>query len=474
MAFTYFAIFAEMRTGSNFLEASLNSFDDLHCYGEAYNPHFVGHHNRSELFGMDLAQRETAPLGLIEKMKANTDGLPGFRFFNDHDPRVLSHALADPDCAKIILTRNPLDSYVSLKIAAETGQWKLADAKQRREAKITFDLAEFQDQLEEKRSFQRTLLRGLQTSGQTAFYLAYEDIGDTDVLNGLASYLGSTDQIAAAARSTKKQNPSDLEEKVSNYAEMVRSLSSIDHFNLNETPNFEPRRGPGVPGFYTAKEAPLLFIPLGAGPKSQVLNWLAAVDGTSVETLPTGLSQKELRQWKKARPGHRSFAILRHPLARAHHAFCTYILPKGDDNFQDLRRIVCKKYGVGIPLNGDLTDYSVADHKAAFGQFLKFLKANLAGQTSIRIDAAWATQSAQIEAAAQVLVPDIVIREEDAPAQLSRLTKDLGIKGAKLKPEPEDTPYSLADIHDAKLEKLCFQTYRKDYINFGFADWSES
>lgn len=474
MGFTYFVIFAEMRTGSNFLEASLNSFADLHCYGEAYNPHFVGHHNRSELFGMDLVQREIAPLALIEKMKAQTDGLPGFRFFNDHDPRVMAHALADPDCAKIILTRNPLDSYVSLKIASQTGQWKLADAKQRREAMVSFDLPEFLAQLEEKRMFQSALLKGLQTSGQTAFYIAYEDIGDVDVLNGLAAFLGSSHQIAAAAKSTKKQNPSDLEEKVSNYAEMVESLGSIDHFNLNDTPNFEPRRGPGVPGFYTAVAAPLLFIPIGSGPNIEVLDWLANLDRSTVEDLPTGLSQKALRQWKKAQPGHRSFAILRHPLARAHHAFCAHILPKADDSFQDLRRILCKKYEVDIPLNGDLSDYSVASHKAAFGQFLRFLKANLAGQTSVRVDAIWATQSAQLEAAAQVVIPDVLIREEDAAVHLSRLTKDLGIKSPKLQAVQADRPYSLARIYDGQLEKLCVQAYRKDYINFGFSDWSES
>lgn len=46
--------------------------------------------------------------------------LGGFRYFHDHDPRVLDMILDDPGCAKIILTRNPLDSYVSWKIAQAT------------------------------------------------------------------------------------------------------------------------------------------------------------------------------------------------------------------------------------------------------------------------------------------------------------------------------------------------------------------
>jgi len=364
MPFTYFVIFADMRTGSNFLEASLNSFEDLKCHGEAFNPNFIGHHKTTELFGMDLAQRETAPLALIEKMKSQTDGLPGFRFFNDHDPRVLAHVLA-----------------------SQTGQWKLTDAKQRREAKIRFEPQDFLEQLEEKRRFQQTLLKGLQTSGQSAYYIAYEDLGDADVLNGLAAYLGSDYQIPAASKTLKKQNPGALENKVSNYAEMVASLGSIDHFDLNQTPNFEPRRGPGVPGFYTAATAPLLYIPLGAGPNTEVLTWLAALDDTTPDALPTGLNQNALRQWKKANPGHRSFAILRHPVARAHHAFCTYILPDTDERFQDIRRALSGKYGVELPLDGDLSNYTRDHHKTAFQQFLKFLKANLAGQTSIRVEA---------------------------------------------------------------------------------------
>jgi hypothetical protein len=38
IAFKYFVIFAEMRTGSNFLQSHLNKFPDLHCFGELFNP----------------------------------------------------------------------------------------------------------------------------------------------------------------------------------------------------------------------------------------------------------------------------------------------------------------------------------------------------------------------------------------------------------------------------------------------------
>ena len=51
--------------------------------------------------------------------------------------------MADESCAKIILTRNPVESYISWKIARETGQWKLTDMKARKGAQVKFDGPEF-------------------------------------------------------------------------------------------------------------------------------------------------------------------------------------------------------------------------------------------------------------------------------------------------------------------------------------------
>ena len=137
-AFDYFIVFAEMRTGSNFLEANLNAIDGVTCHGEAFNPHFIGYPNKTEILGVTREMREKSPVQLIETIKKYSDGLGGFRYFHDHDPRVMDIAMDDPRCAKIILTRNPLESYVSWKIAQETGQWKLTNVKRRRDAKATF------------------------------------------------------------------------------------------------------------------------------------------------------------------------------------------------------------------------------------------------------------------------------------------------------------------------------------------------
>ncbi|NOX73960.1 MAG: nodulation protein NodH, partial [Alphaproteobacteria bacterium] len=108
--FKYFVVFAEMRTGSNFLEQNINQFPDLCSHGELFNPHFIGGANKDALFGVSLKAREKDPFQLLGAI-AEDGKIPGFRFFNGHDPRILAHCLNDPACGKVILTRNVLDAY---------------------------------------------------------------------------------------------------------------------------------------------------------------------------------------------------------------------------------------------------------------------------------------------------------------------------------------------------------------------------
>lgn len=102
--FDYFVVFAEMRTGSNLLEANLNAFESFECHGEAFNPAFIGYPKKTEILGITQAMRDGDPARLIDTIKTQSTGMGGFRFFHDHDLRALEIAIADPRCAKIILT----------------------------------------------------------------------------------------------------------------------------------------------------------------------------------------------------------------------------------------------------------------------------------------------------------------------------------------------------------------------------------
>lgn len=472
--FDYFVIFAEMRTGSNFLEANLNAFNAFQCHGEAFNPHFIGYPNRTEILGVTQAMRDADPARLIEAIKIDPGHLGGFRFFHDHDPRVLDLCLDDARCAKIILTRNPVDSYVSWKIAQATGQWKLTNVKRRKDSRIRFDGMEFENHLSRIQEFQIFLLNRLQTSGQTAFHVAYEDLQDLDVMNGLARFLGSDERLDTLDSSLKKQNPDSLRSKVSNFEGMEEALSGLDRFNLTRTPNFEPRRGPAVPSYVTGVSAPLIYMPVRSGPETQVRNWLAALDGESVENLPTKQNQKSLRHWKRNTPGHRSFTVLRHPVARAHAAFCEKILCVGQGTYSDIRKTLRNFYKIPIPGGDPDADYDRRSHRAAFVAFLAFLKANLAGQTGIRIDPHWATQASVIQGMAQFALPDMILRETGMINDLPMLAGGVGYPVTVVPdPAPDDMPFPLSEIYDAEIEKLVGEVYQRDYVMFGFGPWGK-
>lgn len=460
--FTSFVLFAEMRTGSNFLEANLNALPGVTSYGEVFNPHFIGKKDQTELFGITLADREANPKPLLRKLKAETDGLSGFRYFHDHDPRVLGLVMEDPACAKIILTRNPLDSYVSWKIARATGQWKLTDAKRLKSAKATFDSEEFQSHLAVLQDFQLTLLNGLQTSGQTAFYIDYEDLSSVEVMNGLAAFLGVEGRLKVLDDTLKKQNPEPLEAKLENPRALAEAMSGIDVFALNRTPNFEPRRPAAIPTAVAGTTAPLVFFPVRSGPDLVVRDWLGQFGG-----LIDGFEQKTLRLWKRENPGHRSFTVVRHPLLRAHVAFREKIV---SGQLADQRRILIRAYKAELPDPGQPFPDAAAE-RAAFLVFLHFARLAALGQTGLRVDPNWASQTAILQGFASFHPMDLVIREDRLAEGLAFLAAEVGLAPP---PAPSGDPAvaALAAIHDDSLEDAAAEAYARDYMGFGFSRWA--
>lgn len=471
MRWDYFVILAGMRTGSNFLEANLNEYSGLRSLGELFNPHFIGNLGKTEAFGMTLAEREADPYKLLKTIRGAEDALQGFRLFGDHDPRIIQAVLNDPRAAKIILSRSAAETYVSLKIAGETGQWRLRDLKHVRTAQIAFDETEFLNHLEQARSFTDQIQTALQHSGQTGFFLRYEDVGDVAVMNGLARWLGVKEQRDSTSSATKKQNPEPWEQKVTNLPEMLDALARVDRFELGREPMFEPRRGAMVPTWLTAASAPLMYLPIRSGLEDEVARWLAAVDGDGPEALGSAMNRKSLRQWLKDHPTHRSFTVLRHPLRRLHSAFCRHILPGAPKPYGEIRETLMRSYKLKMDM---ATAADPAAHRAAFRDFARFILGNLAGQTSVRVDAAWASQLAVVQGFSSQVPPDLLLREEDLARDLPRLAAEVGAKTADWAPQSEPLPLPLEQVVDDETEHLVQQAYARDFQTFGFADWRSS
>ncbi len=469
--FDYFVVFAEMRTGSNFLETNLNAFEEVRCVGEAFNPYFIGYPNKKSLFDITETDRNADPLRLLKAVETAPDALVGFRYFHDHDPRVFEPILNNPRCAKIILTRNPAESYVSWKIAQTTGQWKLTDVKRRKSAKATFEPAEFDTHIEALQAFQVTLLSHLQRTGQTAFYVSYEDLQSLDVMNGMAQFLGLSTRLDALDQSLKVQNPGALSDKVANFAEMEAALAGLDRYNLTRTPNFEPRRAAAAPSYVALANTPMMFLPIPGAPVLEVEDWLRAVAGGDASDLLRNMSQKDLRHWKRQHPGHRSFTVLRHPLARAHKVFCQKVMWDGPDARPHLRKVLTTQYGAVIP-DVPADEWTTSQHRAAFEAFLVFLKANLSGQTATKVDPSWATQTAIVQGFANFVLPDLILREAEIAEDLAALAARVGIDAPSYSaPVTTAEDLKLSEIYDDALEKAARSAYQRDYMMFGFGPW---
>ncbi len=171
-------------------------------------------------------------------------------------------------------------------------------------------------------------------------------------------------------------------------------------------------------------------------------------------------------------PGHRKFTVLRHPLARAHSAFCSYILSTEPGAYLKIRNMLRNRFKVPIPGQLRKDNYPLDQHIEAFSAFLQFLRQNLAGQTPVRVDGVWCSQAQVLEGMASFALPDMILREDELASSLPELARTFGHKTPPVPAAAEpDSPYTLGDFYDETLETLAADAYQRDYMQFGFGAW---
>ena len=461
--FDYFVVIAGMRTGSNLLEEILNDHPELTCHGELFNPHFIGKPNVEQAFGMTRRERNANPLQFLKAAMSGKDRLSGFRLFDEHNSQVLDHVLTDPKCGRIILTRNPAESYVSLKIARATRQWWLGDMKSQRSAKVKFEANEFSQFLGDVEAFRTHVRRTMLAEGLTAFPLRYDDLSDTEVRSGLFRFLG----VDAAKRKlrprTKVQNPLPLVAKVSNPNDMKSALARMDPFDLDRIPDFEPERGAGAPGVRVSEANRLMFLPVGSVAIETVDAWMSKLDASS--PVSSGKTQRELKAWMREHPGHRAFSVVDHPLSRAFEIYKRTVIGTPENVDANLVKVLREDFGHsdGIQLGHG----SNAALQGSFLGFLTFLRGTLDGQTGFRVRPEWASQISLLAGYAKLRMPDMIIRCGELSDVLSRMHRDVD------PPKPPKPHPVLSEIYSQMIEKAARSAYRRDYAFLGFSDWAD-
>lgn len=464
----YFVIFGAMRTGSNLFEKTLDHYEGLVGLGELYNGHFIGGPKVNEAFGMTLEERNLDPIGFLENVLAAHPGqIPGFRLFGGHDARVIAHAARDPHCAKFVLSRDPIDSFLSLKIARETGQWMLGKESKRKLAKIHFDGTEFEAYRTALESHYRRMRGMIHRSGEAAFEIRYDDLQVLDTMNGAAKFAGSKEEKEQLRQRIRRQNPEQVEDKVENPQDLA---------NYKQAPIAAKEPSPAfsaLDAFTVSRGIELTFAPIPGAGAEAIIAVIAAAErmiGKDAKPLVTGLKPQQLER-RRGR-GSFVFSFVRNPALRAWDAFQRYILRSDEQVYEDARLVMIRNYGA--PSLPAMTRDPLAQLQG-FDAFLAFIADNMAGLTAAVQAPAWMPQSLLLGAYAQEAPPDFVGRlerwDEDLKYILSRLNlpaddKLFAAMAEDLKILPSDI--ALEDVMTSARKAKLHKIYERDYRRLGY------
>lgn len=461
----YFAIFGAMRTGSNLLERTLGTYEGLVGLGELFNPHFIGSPDVKEAFGSAMADRNRDPVGFLERAIAAHRGRTiGFRIFDDHDWRLIDHAAGDPDCARVILTRDPLQSWLSLEIARKTGQWLLRKAEKRRLAKVEFDAAAFEAYRDGIAAHYARLRRAMRAAGRPWVEIGYDDLADLEAMNGIAAYLGSPERKPALDAPIERQNPPAAIDKIANpevYLAWARAAGGAGPAAPAEVaPRFS-----ALGSMFASRGVEVVCAPIpGVGDRAirSFIEGAQEAKGRGDRPLAGAIKAKQIER-RRAR-GTFVFSLIRHPADRIREVFARFA--RGEEAPDGLREALVTLYGASPRL----------DVEADFDAFLAFVADSARGRTATAHHPAWAAQADLLAAYAEETPIDFVARAErigeDAPYILDRLgvadpdgalTKALG--EALARPEAP----ALTPEREAKISEI----YARDYARLGYARLTE-
>ena len=476
-------MFGAMRSGSNLLEKFLNQYSGLYCHGELFHPSFIGQQGCQEYLSITREMRDENPTALLDAIRLATPGkIGGYRIFQTHAPQIVNKALNDPYCAKIILTRDPTESYVSLKIAKATNQWLISDYKHRREARIQFDLEEYEIYLRDRDQFYNQISKALALNEQPFFEIDYNNLSDMAAINRLAAFIGDRNRKPALVHEIKRQNPGPIAGKIINYKEVADSpllAGKLDPPSQKPKPVRE--NDTDVSRIYVSKSKALAFCPIPALPDRGVLEWMQRQGGGPPQN---GYSSHRFFNWLQNHPSPLLFSVVRHPVERAYNAFMTKIFANTTDSYIVTRQSLEDQFGLMLP-QGKITPnhpraaleqmgYGVEAHRICFKLFLIFVAANLGNKTKIRQDGKWQSQS-EVLRRYRVIYPErVVLKWENLANGLTGLEKKPGIKPVAGWKNPPDPAYSfdILYIYDEEIEALARAAYADDYRAFGYENLS--
>lgn len=225
-----FLLVGMMRSGSNFLERQLNLLPDVRCHGELFNPAFVGfsHETAGRPAGFTRdnpgARQADEDAFIAQVDRACDRELIGLRLFLDHSPAMTARLLHDQNVAKVVLSRNLLEAYISLETARETGVWLTTEAAKAPPKPVKVDINKLVTFALRQSLYYNDVQTVLHQTGQSYLQVDYNEIKQLGKLNEIARFIGSKHQFKAVTEPIQKQNPGSLEERILDFPKLVEEL----------------------------------------------------------------------------------------------------------------------------------------------------------------------------------------------------------------------------------------------------------
>ncbi|WP_374568522.1 sulfotransferase family 2 domain-containing protein [Ideonella sp.] len=242
-----------------------------------------------------------------------------------------------------------------------------------------------------------------------------------------------------------------------------------------------PRRWPM--GIVTADRVPLVYLNLPKCAGTTIQNHLLYIARGRYAENPGDIYQhdglcrsREDRDethdliTRQIRSGALIFTFVRHPGRRAYACFTEKIAQTGRNSFAEVRRALQSDWGLRLPGVDEPTPLEL--QRENFEAFLRFVEANLAGDTEIRRDPHWSPQTPMLAHYRKHLKIDVVGRVEAFAAEMAVILHRAGVRripDVRWRPwRHAVVPYSYDEVITPALQERLERIYERDFRHLGY------
>ncbi len=254
-----FVILAAPRTGSNWLCTLLDSHPAVLCHHEVFNPAGI-HLARSRRQQIDLgsvAARDRDRRGTLERLWRLSFGCHavGFKVTREQPAAVFETVFADAGIRVLVLRRrHRLRTYLSERLAEETGRWESyldhpGDRAPRTASglpPVAITATGLAAHAARNERYYAWLAERLRAAGHAVLTTTYEELPRLAEQRRILRFLG-VDPGRRLVAGTSKQGPRALREAISNFDTLSRDLEGgpfAAELAALDLPRPRPRRTP--------------------------------------------------------------------------------------------------------------------------------------------------------------------------------------------------------------------------------------